>query len=152
VNRLRIIPAMPFLIAAQLAFAASGITTGNGTLASRASVDISVTIPKVMQLRLVNHPASLEITSDDVARGSVRVTGASLDLLVNDRLGFELRADLLNAMFTAVRIAGSPSMRFASMVGRPRQQPFPVEYELQLAPGATPGRYAWPVSLSIQQP
>jgi hypothetical protein len=27
----------------------------------------------------------------------------------------------------------------------------PVEYELQLSPDAQPGRYAWPVALSLQQ-
>jgi len=40
----------------------------------------------------------------------------------------------------------------ASMVGRPKPAPMPVSYELQLAPGATPGQYGWPVALSLEHP
>jgi hypothetical protein len=144
------------------ALAASDAASGAAALATRASIDVSITVPRVMQMRLLGHPAALDITADDIARGSVTVSGPSLDLLVNDRLGYVLRAQLVNAVFTAVRIAGLPSPLIAttqegsvhmpSMAGRPKPQPVAVEYELRLAPDAAPGRYAWPVALSLQQP
>lgn len=113
-------------------------------------------------MRLLGHPASLDVSADDIARGSITVSGATVDLLVNDRSGYNLRAEIVNAVFTAVRISGLPAAmqaiggptvaRMPSMVGRPRPQPMAVAYELQLAPDAQPGRYAWPVALSLQEP
>jgi hypothetical protein len=151
--------ALPF---APIAWGSSEAATSTGGLTARAAVDIAIKIPKVMQMRLLGHPAALDITADDVARGSVTVSGPAIDLLVNDRLGYNLRAELLSAVFTAVRIAGLPaplqvvgqagSARMPSMVGRPKPQPLQVAYELELAADAAPGRYAWPVALSLQEP
>jgi hypothetical protein len=39
-----------------------------------------------------------------------------------------------------------------SMVGKPRPAPYAVEYRLRLAAGTQPGTYAWPVSLSVEEP
>jgi hypothetical protein len=113
-------------------------------------------------MRLLAHPAMLDVTSDDIARGSITVSGPSIDLVVNDRAGYNLHSELMNAVFTAVRIAGLPAsvqasaapavVHMPSMVGRPRPQAIPVAYELQLASDAVPGRYPWPVALSLQQP
>ena len=149
-------------LAARPLYAASEAATGAGTLAARASIDFSLSVPRVMQMRLLGHPAALDVTAEDIARGSITVSGPRLDLLVNDRLGFVLRAQVVNAVFTAAKIAGfatpltataaGASLRMASMVGRPRPQPVAVEYELQLAADAVPGRYSWPVALSLQEP
>ncbi|HEX4781788.1 MAG TPA: hypothetical protein VH301_13585 [Usitatibacter sp.] len=115
-----------------------------------------------MQLRLLGHPAAIDLTPDDIARGSITVSGAQLDLLVNDRAGYLIRAQLANPVFTAAKVLGLPgelvasaqaaTLRMASMVGRPKPAPLAVSYELQIAPGAAPGRYGWPVSLSLEQP
>ena len=158
----RIIVAGLALPSAQLAFGASDVISGAGALAARASIDIAIAVPRVMQMRLLAHPAMLDVTSDDIARGSITVSGPSIDLVVNDRAGYNLHAELVNAVFTAVRIAGLPAsvqasaapavVHMPSMVGRPRPQAIPVAYELQLASDAVPGRYPWPVALSLQQP
>ncbi len=150
------------VLAARPLHAASDGLSGAGGLKARASVDFSIAVPRVMQMRLLGHPAAIDVTADDIARGSVRVTGPRLDLLVNDRLGFVLRAQVVNAMFTAAKIAGLASplvatasgatLHLASMVGRSRPQPVAVEYELTLAADAVPGRYSWPVALSLQEP
>ena len=147
---------------AQLAFAASDTASGAGGLAAHGSIDVAISIPRVMQMRLIAHPAALDVSAEDIARGSITVSGASIDLLVNDRAGYNLRAELVSAVFTAVRIAGLPAtvqasgapaiVRMPTMVGRPRPQPMPVAYELQLAADAVPGRYTWPVALSLQEP
>jgi hypothetical protein len=146
--------------AAHEARAASDVA-GNGASA-RAALDFAISIPKVMQLRLLGHPAALDISAEDIARGEVTVSGPSLDLLVNDRFGYVLRAEIVNAIFTAVRITGLASpvvvtqdpalLRMPTMVGRAKPAPVPVEYKLQLAADTVPGRYPWPVSLTIQEP
>jgi len=148
------------VLAGRPLYAASDALTGSGAITAKAAVDFSVNVPRVMQMRLLGHPASVDITAEDIARGSITVSGPSLDLLVNDRLGFVLRAELVNAMFSAARIVGLSSpvtataagatLHMASMVGRPKPQPVAVDYELTLAPDALPGRYSWPVALTLQ--
>ena len=114
-----------------------------------------------MQMRLIAHPSVLEVTAEDVAAGKVTITGPSVDLHVNDRFGYVVRAEIVNAAFAALRISGLPAPIVAtgpvaianmpSMVGRAKPQPYPVSYELQLSSDAVPGRYSWPVALSLQQ-
>jgi hypothetical protein len=150
------------VLAVRPLYAASDALSGVGAVVAKASVDFTLQVPRVMQLHLLGHPASLEISADDIARGSITVSGPRLDLLVNDRLGSVLRAELVNAVFSAAKIVGLPSpltatatgatLRLASMVGRPKPQPIAVDYELTLAADAVPGRYSWPVALSLQAP
>jgi len=140
--------------------AASSFVTGGGS--ASASLDFSLAVPRVLQLRELSRPASLDISADDVARGKVVVGGAMLDLLANDPAGYVIRARLVGAVFTAASIVGLPgplvatpdsaTLRMATMVGRPRPAPVPVQYELQLAPDASPGHYAWPVALTLENP
>jgi hypothetical protein len=149
-------------IAIPLAVRAASDVVRGGAPSVRAAIDVSIVIPVVMQLRQLAHPNTLDISADDIARGKVTVTGTQLDLLVNDPVGYVIRARVVNAMFSAVSIVGLPgpliatplsnTLRMASMVGRPRPTPVPVQYELQLSPGVTPGQYAWPVSLSLEKP
>ena len=129
------------------AVAASDLAPG----AARARLDFTITIPAVARVKLLNHPDAIDITAEDVARGTLRVTGAALDLLVNNPRGYSLRAEVANAAFTAARIVNLPAS-LPTMVGKPRPAPVQVEYELAIAPAAQPGRYAWPVSVSIQEP
>jgi hypothetical protein len=141
--------------------AASDVVRGNASSVA-AAIDVSIVIPAVMQLKQLAHPAMLDISADDIARGKVTITGTQLDLLVNDPVGYVIRARVVNAMFSAVSIAGLPqpliasslsaSLRMASMVGRPRPAPVPVQYELELSPDAMPGRYSWPVALTLEKP
>jgi hypothetical protein len=149
-------------LAARPLYAASEALSGAGPITAKASIDFTLRIPRVMQMRLLGHPDSVEITAEDVARGSIVVSGPRVDLLVNDRLGYVLRAELVHAVFSAAKIVGlsssltataaGASMRMASMVGRARPQPVAVHYELTLAADAVPGRYSWPVALSLQEP
>ncbi|HTS85975.1 MAG TPA: hypothetical protein VMG61_12780 [Usitatibacter sp.] len=140
--------------------AASSVVPGGGS--ASASLDFSFVVPRVLQVRELSRPASLDISADDIARGTVTVSGAMLDLLANDPAGYVIRARLVNAVFTAVSIVGLPgplvatpasaTLRMATMVGRPKPAPVPVQYELQLSPDAVPGRYAWPVALTLENP
>lgn len=157
----RALPALILVAGMPCAFAASSVSAGVASPGARASIDFSVNVPRVMQLKLLAHPNGIDITADDIARGTVKVIGAAVHLLVNDRNGYAIRADLATGAFTAVKISGLPSPLMAttsggiaqmpSMVGKPRPLPMAVEYELQLAADAQPGHYAWPVTLSLQQ-
>lgn len=161
-KRVNLAIAAGVLIAAQPAAASSEAVSGAGALIAHAAVDIAISVPRVMQRRLSGHPATIEITAADIALGRVIVSGPGIDLLVNDRFGYVVRAEIANPAFAAVRIAGLPSPIVAtsavgsanmpSMVGRAKPQPYRVRYELQLASDVSPGRYAWPVALSLQQP
>src|SRR5258708_10611041 len=113
-------------------------------------------------MSLLGQPDVLDVTAEEIACGSIHVSGARVDLLVNDRAGFVLRAELVNAVFSAAKIVGlsapltataaGATLRMASMVGRPKPQPVVVDYELQLAADAVPRRYSWPVPLRLQGP
>jgi hypothetical protein len=128
--------------------AASDVAPGG---IARAAIDFRITIPAVAKLTLLNHPDAVEVTAGDIARGTLHVSGAALDLLVNNPRGYSLRAQVAHAAFTAARIVNLPAT-MPTMVGKPRPAPMQVEYELAIDPAAQPGRYAWPVSLSIQEP
>ncbi|HXF79448.1 MAG TPA: hypothetical protein VN598_11335 [Usitatibacter sp.] len=148
--------------ASPVAFGASDVARGAGAQGASAALDFRIDIPHVMQLKLLRHPAAIAITADDIARGSITVSGAQLDLLVNDRDGYVIRAQLANPVFTAAKVLGLPgalvagdgaaTLRMASMVGRPKPAPMPVSYELTLSPSAAPGQYAWPVALTLEAP
>lgn len=154
--------AAALVAASPFAHAASDAATGAGAMRASAALDFAIDIPHVMQLKVLGQPAALQVTAEDIARGSVTVSGAQLDLLVNERDGYVIRAQLANPIFTAARVLGLPgalvagdgatTLRMASMVGRPRPAPTPVSYELQLAPGTVPGQYSWPVALSLEHP
>jgi hypothetical protein len=154
--------AAALVAASPVVHAASDVALGGGGLRASASLDFTISVPHVMQLKVLGQPAALQVTAEDIARGSITVGGAQLDLLVNDRDGYVIRAQLANPIFTAAKVLGLPgalvagdgatSLRMASMVGRPRPAPMPVSYELQLAPGTVPGQYSWPVALSLEHP
>jgi hypothetical protein len=155
----RILVSITLLATAGGAHASSLVATGSGPQTARASIDVSVTVPRVMRLLLLDHPATIAVSAEDVARGFVRVSGPRIDLLVNDRQGYAMRAELTGAAFTEARIAGLPAAvtatregvlaQMPTMVGRSRPQPFAVVYELKLSPDAAPGQHAWPVALTL---
>ena len=150
------------LAASPFAHGASDVAMGAGSLRASAAIDFTINVPHVMQLKVLGQPAAVQVSADDIARGSITVSGAQLDLLVNERDGYVIRAQLANPVFTAAKVLGLPgalvagdgatTLRMASMVGRPKPAPMPVSYELQLAPGTAPGQYSWPVALSLEHP
>ena len=152
---------MAMIIAPLAVRAASSVSIGGSSLV-RNAIDVSIVVPAVMQLREFARPSGIDITADDVARGKVTVSGAQIDLLVNNPTGYLIRARVVNAIVTAVSILGLPgplvatpasaTLPMASMVGRPRPAPVPVQYELQLSPDAAPGHYAWPLALTLELP
>jgi hypothetical protein len=139
--------------------ASASLEAGPAVPAASARIDLAVKVPRVIRIRLLDHPATIAVSAEDVARGYVTVTGPRIDILVNDRLGYEVRAELFGTAFTAVRIAGLPAevsatreaspARMPPMVGRARPEPYRVTYELELAKDAAPGSHPWPLALTL---
>lgn len=149
-------------LAAALPSLGSSASAGGrpGTQAS-AAIDLRIVVPKVMELRLLDHPATVRVSAADVANGEVVVSGPRIDLLSNARFGYVVQA-ALRGPFTEASIEGLPQpvrvdasgarIAMPSMVGQPRPRPFRVRYHLRLRDATAPGTYAWPVALSLQAP
>ncbi len=142
--------------------AASSASVGAGRAArASAAIDLRVVVPKMIELRLLDHPRTVRVSAADAAKGRVVVSGARIVLLSNARSGYEVQA-ALQGPFTEAAIEGLPQpvrvdssgarVPMPTMVGQPRPQPFRVVYRLQLRQGTPPGTYPWPVSLSLQAP
>ena len=138
---------------------AGALETGRAGLQARAAIDFAIQVPRVFELRALEQPDAVEVTAEDVREGQVTIRGSRLHLVSNDPRGTTLRAELRHAAFRGVRIDGLTggqsaasehfSVTLPSMVGRPRPAPIEVAYVLTLQPDAAPGRYAWPVALSL---
>lgn len=113
---------------------------------ARARLHLAVNIPRVVSLTLLDHPHSVDVSPEDVARGFVRVRGSLVDILCNNRGGCELRAQLSGAAFESVELAVLP------VAGSPRRGRAAVEYVLRLARGTSPGPQPWPVALALEAP
>ncbi|HSN22165.1 MAG TPA: hypothetical protein VLS49_15895 [Usitatibacter sp.] len=135
--------------------AESGSAKGGGS--ASASLDITVRIARVVRLRALDLPASIDITKADIERGEIVVRGR-LDLLVNDPRGFILEARLLDRSFSGFRIDGLPRTMEGNedpvsvelpANGRREPAPTPVEYRFRIAPDALPGPHRWPLMLTL---
>ncbi|WP_171161596.1 hypothetical protein [Usitatibacter palustris] len=145
-----------------LAVAGASQLARAGPSAPSAAVRIVVSVPRVLTLQLLDHPQTLEVGAQDVARGHVTVRGPRVDILANDRAGYRLRADLHGAAFDNVEVVGLDAplaagregsvVRMPSQAGKPRAPPRSVEYIFRLDRDALPGVYRWPVALSLEQP
>jgi hypothetical protein len=131
---------------------------GQGPLQAQATIDISVRIPEVMRISLMDHPVVLNITQEESARGEVEVVGPRVLLVANHRQGFTLNVALANDFSEAaidglqapVRVTpGGSAVPMPSMVGQRRPTAQPVRYRFKFKPGLTPGAHPWPLTLSV---
>lgn len=148
-------------ICALPAGAASGTASGSGALSASASIDLRVIVPQTLEMRTLDQPATIEVTPADAANGEVVVSGPRVALLSNDRRGYRIEA-ALRGPFSEATIEGLVAplhvdaaggrVTMPSMVGQKRPEPLPLRLRLRLREGTAPGRYPWPVALSIQSP
>jgi hypothetical protein len=123
---------------------------------ARAEMQFQVRIPRVVSIRLENHPATIRVTPSDIARGELAVDDARIGIVINVRQGIILRTEVVHPAFSGVVIEGLHAdiathdrvshvwvPRGAGAAGRA------VRYRLRLAPGTVPGVYAWPVKLTL---
>ena len=151
------------LAAALLGSGAAIASQSTSTAGSPASngVRMGIQIARVLQMRVLQQPRLLEVTVADLARGFVIARGI-VDVLSTHRDGYQVRALLAPGPVVEAEIDGlerpikvsaeSAATAMPSMVGKPRPAPYAVRFRLRLAADAQPGSYAWPVSLSIEDP
>ena len=143
------------------ASAAGTSVTGAAAPRPGPAVDLRIVVPRMLELRLLDHPAIVRVSAADAANGQVVVSGPRIELLSNARDGYVVQA-AIQGPFTQASIEGLPQplhvdssgarVAMPTMVGLARPQPFRVLYRLRLREGTPPGTYAWPVSLSLQSP
>jgi hypothetical protein len=141
--------------------ASSASAGGREGIHASAAIDLRIVVPKVLELRLLDHPRTVHVSAADAASGEVVVSGPRVQLLSNARHGYVVQA-AIRGPFTEASIEGLPQpvhvdasgarIAMPSMVGRPRPQPFAVRYRLRLREDTRPGTYPWPVSLSLEAP
>jgi len=139
---------------------ASQAGPGTGSPASTA-VRMAIQVPRLLQMRILQQPRHLEVTAEDLARGFVLARGL-VDVISTHRNGYQVRALLAQGPVVEAEMEGlerplkvaaeSVSTPMPSMVGKPRPAPYAVEFRLRLAAGTQAGTYAWPVSLSVEEP
>ncbi|NJD29674.1 MAG: hypothetical protein FIA92_15460 [Chloroflexi bacterium] len=148
-------------IAALLPFPAdadSRTATGPDALSARARLDIRIRVPAVAQVRLAGPGRGIEVREEDLERGFVEVTGASIAVRANMR-GQKRLVALVTAPFAkSVEITGLPQRLLAQPEGEAALQDtrrgvvdrrYDVRFRIRFAPGVTPGVYPWPVFLRV---
>lgn len=134
-------------------------STAPGPKVARASLGISVRIPPVLSLQLLDHPAALTVSDEEAARGEVLVRGARLEIRANDPAGFRLKGEISGAQVSQVEITGldaglrvQEGMAFDVHLPRTEAHAVPrtVEYRFVLRPGTAAGSYQWPAALRVE--
>lgn len=164
-RRIRSLAALAIFLAAgpcRPAAPAEPSPLGAGAVTATSSIRFVVRIPPTLWMRLIDHPAEVELTAGDISRGELVVHGPRLEVRSNHRLGYLLLASVQGEAFTGVEIDGLPvrvvsrgaasGPRQPSQVGAPAPAPYALEYRLRLSINARPGRYAWPVTLVLADP
>jgi hypothetical protein len=143
------------------AAAASTAAAGPGALATGASIDLAIVVPRALEMRMLDQPRTIEVTAADAASGEVVVNGPRVALVSNARRGYWIDAVLrgpfkeatIEGLRAPLRVGASGGRALMpSMVGEQRPAPLPLRFRLRLKEGTPPGRYPWPVALSIQAP
>ena len=101
----------------------------------------------------------IRVTPEDVARGAVEVHGGTrLVVVSNAPAGFAMDLLTRGSIFQAVQIDGiGGTAELGSKGGTlvqaqvlPGRRVVALDYRFVLAPGATPGTYAWPLELAVR--
>lgn len=124
--------------------------------APRASVSLTVRIPVAVQLRSISQGDAVTITAADIQKGFVEVpAGSRFELVANSPHTMHFAAQ--GSWFRAVRVSGlggdltlgATGGEFLQTHGLPNRETHELDYRFELSPGALPGRYAWPLTLSV---
>lgn len=137
-----------------------GILTGpSGAGQSRALLPISATVLAVARIERSSSPYELLLSGTDLRRGFVDVPQpASLVVNSNSAAGFQLDVIALNPMIRNIVVDGleSPQILGAdggTLVQRwngPQSRRLTLKFRIMLAPGTAPGRYPWPLHMSVR--
>lgn len=126
---------------------------------AQAGVRVTATVQESASVRVLQQPARLVITQDDVRRGWLAAPAATLlALRCNMPRGVDLQVAFDTSLVAAATVTGLPQP--AQLAGdggvlrlagpHLRETVFELRWQLRLAPGARAGTYAWPVALQVE--
>jgi hypothetical protein len=153
----RRVAAVAAVALATLALAARGESTV-GTTSADARIDFRIVIPRAVRAQAVAQQAFLAVAREDLERGYVDLPAAStLRITSNSPAGFGVLVSFDRHIVSrvVVRIRGQaldatvPGSAMQVQAPRMSREPVRVGYRLFLAPGLQPGRFAWPVALTV---
>ena len=154
VGRRRFVMAAVATAVGTLAFSAKATAQSRGALLS-----VNAFVVPATRVDVVDQPATLEVTSDDVRRGFVEARGATrLSITSTSRNGYrvdvhprlpifrsvELRLDGLRALL------GREGGSLAAPGRAGRRMPARIDYRFELDRDVRAGRYPWPIALDVR--
>lgn len=121
-----------------------------------ASFTLAVSVQPAMRLEVVSRPQALELTAADIARGYVDVEtplriamesqGTEGVSIVLTRVGAFVRSAQVRGVGPDADLVTATELHWRPQARRATAQLF---FRLHLAPGLAPGRYPWPIQVSM---
>ena len=130
-----------------------------GASESRSTLLVGATVEPVARIQQESQPSEVLVSAADVRRGYVDVPQAtSLEVNSNSPNGIALDLRPVNSLMTSVIVSGLESEQSLGADGgtlvrrwqRPQSLRLSLRFKFMLAPGVTPGRYAWPLQLEVR--
>lgn len=125
----------------------------------RTQLGVSATVLPIARLQLSSAPTELQLSVEDLRRGFIDVTQpTSIVINSNSAQGIALELLTLNPMLRSMVVEGLDSAQMlgadgGTLVRRwngPQSLRLSLKFRLLLAPGLAPGRYPWPLRLSVR--
>lgn len=142
------------LVAALAMVSPGAVTPVEAAQKATQSLNLRITIPPVMRMKVLHQPATIEVTRQDVERGYVEVTSGSL-LQVTANIGWQLSFATQGGIASTAQVRGLPGNVVVGPDGgtvtglRPMRHAtvFDLSYRFDLVQGVAPGTYPWPVMI-----
>lgn len=142
-------------LAAAFALCASPETARAASVGS-STIRVTANVLPYLRLQLVKQVSTLDVTTEDIARGYIDVPAAThLMAKTNDRNGFSLSFDARSNVFRRAQVTGLARGLDLGPEGGMAHQPFTgkqmlmrLSYRFFLAPEVAPGSYPWPLQIS----
>lgn len=125
---------------------------------ARAQLDFRIVIPEVIRMRVVDQPARLVISDDDIRKGYVEAP-CRVEIVSNGAAGFALTVTLTEGAVSGGRVTGLAGELPLSMLGAglrmthrnraDKRVLYDLRYRFIVNQGVSPGEYRWPVFLQI---
>lgn len=149
-----------FLVAATAAAAGTLALPAKARAESRgAMLSVNAFVVPSTRVEIVSHAATLDVTADDVRRGSVEVRGATkLSITSTSRSGYRVDVHPRLSIFRSVElrldglraVLGRDGGSLAAPGRSGRRMPARIDYRFELDRDVRAGRYPWPVMLDVR--
>lgn len=148
------------ILIAALSIGALAVSGDAKSSPDTANVKVTATVLKRTSINVLAQPATVEITTDDIARGYVNIPAATrIEIKSNSPQGFILIFENHGNFVSQTHVSGiGNDVQFGAGGGGIYQQwpGHPVDktviemmFRFILAEGISPGIYAWPIQLSV---